>query len=83
MKFFITFTFVLSLVVLTVYSAPREFAEPEEQDEGHFRVKRFTCDVLSVEAKGVKLNHAACGIHCLFRRRTGGYCNKKRVCICR
>ncbi|XP_018577155.1 defensin, isoforms B and C [Anoplophora glabripennis] len=83
MKFVIAFTFVLSFVMVVVYSAPADFEDLVEQEHAHFRVKRFTCDVLSVEAKGVKLNHAACGVHCLFRGRTGGYCNGKRVCICR
>lgn len=50
---------------------------------GYTRVKRFTCDVLSVEARGVALNHSACAAHCLVRGKSGGYCNDKRVCVCR
>ncbi|CAG9853602.1 unnamed protein product [Phyllotreta striolata] len=53
------------------------------QHSEHYRVRRFTCDVLSVEAKGVKLNHAACGVHCLLRGKTGGWCDGRRVCRCR
>lgn len=40
---------------------------------------RITCDVLS--ATGV--NHAACALHCLLKGHSGGYCNNKKVCICR
>ncbi|KAJ8924010.1 hypothetical protein NQ315_006786 [Exocentrus adspersus] len=79
MKIYFGITFILSLIVLAVYSAPVDFEEEQEVQHtiGLARVKRFTCDVLSVEAKGVKLNDAACGVHCLFRGKTGGYCNGK------
>ncbi|CAG9859152.1 unnamed protein product [Phyllotreta striolata] len=60
----------------------REIASDLQQSE-HHRVRRFTCDVLSVEAKGVKLNDAACGVHCLFMGKTGGWCDSRRVCRCR
>ncbi|CAG9827651.1 unnamed protein product [Diabrotica balteata] len=55
---------------------------PEHKEE-HYRVKRFTCDVLSVEAKGVKLNDAACAIHCLTLGKAGGWCDNHKVCNCR
>ncbi|KAG5863075.1 hypothetical protein JTB14_030449 [Gonioctena quinquepunctata] len=51
--------------------------------QGNVRVKRFTCDVLSVDIKGVNLNHAACGLHCLFTGKGGGWCDDHRVCNCR
>ncbi|KAJ3644433.1 hypothetical protein Zmor_022166 [Zophobas morio] len=64
-----------------------ELSPMEDSQQGknlaHIRVRRFTCDVLSAEAKGIKLNHSACAVHCLFRGKRGGHCNRKRVCVCR
>ena len=40
---------------------------------------RVTCDVLSF----LGVNHAACAAHCLYLRYRGGYCNERRVCVCR
>lgn len=34
-----------------------------------------TCDVLQ--------NEPLCALHCLAKGFTGGYCNSKKVCVCR
>ncbi|XP_018799601.1 PREDICTED: tenecin-1-like [Bactrocera latifrons] len=39
------------------------------------RQKRFTCDFLE--------NNPACAFHCWLKGKSGGYCNSKKVCICR
>nr|CAD7427665.1 unnamed protein product [Timema monikensis] len=48
------------------------------------RVKRFTCDVLSVDTPIGSLNHAGCAVHCLTMGRgyRGGRC-RDGVCHCR
>ncbi|XP_967194.2 holotricin-1 [Tribolium castaneum] len=82
MKFIVIF--VIALCVFTITAYPLD--QVEEQDEHqvtHIRVRRVTCDLLSAEAKGVKVNHAACAAHCLLKRKRGGYCNKRRICVCR
>ncbi|KAL3280349.1 hypothetical protein HHI36_017838 [Cryptolaemus montrouzieri] len=83
MKFFITlFSFCVLFALIQGY--PSILGEPDsEGGKIHSRVRRFTCDVLSVEAKGIKLNHAACALHCLGLLKRGGYCNSKAVCVCR
>lgn len=43
---------------------------------------RVTCDLLSSEAGGVKLNDAACAGHCLLKGKKGGHCNGG-ICQCR
>nr|WAB21905.1 defensin [Harpalus rufipes] len=71
--------FVLSLCIFAYLAAPLDEAE-----EGLVRQRRFTCDLLSFEAKGsVSLNHSACALHCIALRKKGGSCNNKAVCICR
>ncbi|XP_053689959.1 defensin-A-like [Sabethes cyaneus] len=45
----------------------------------HYRAKRATCDLLS----GFGVADSACAAHCILRRNRGGYCNKRRVCVCR
>ncbi|XP_028150869.1 tenecin-1 [Diabrotica virgifera virgifera] len=96
MKCAIFAIFVLAIVA-GINSSPIDQEEPKvippdvfipedynpEQKEEHSRVKRFTCDVLSVEAKGVKLNDAACAIHCLTLGKAGGWCDNHKVCNCR
>ncbi|KAF7266948.1 defensin, isoforms B and C-like [Rhynchophorus ferrugineus] len=75
---------LLAVFVMTVSSAPVE--EPEEeltQVSEHSRFKRATCDLLSFEAFGIKLNDSACAAHCLKLGRRGGHCNSRKVCICR
>ncbi|XP_039429790.1 defensin-C-like [Culex pipiens pallens] len=46
--------------------------------ENH-RHKRATCDLLS----GFGVNDSACATHCILRGNRGGYCNAKKVCVCR
>nr|BAI81896.1 defensin [Apis cerana japonica] len=46
------------------------------------RHRRVTCDVLSWQSKWLSINHSACAIRCLAKRRKGGRC-KNGVCICR
>uniref|UniRef100_A0A905ST55 Invertebrate defensins family profile domain-containing protein n=1 Tax=Stomoxys calcitrans TaxID=35570 RepID=A0A905ST55_STOCA len=50
-----------------------------EEPEDHGRYKRLTCDLLS----GLGVKDSACAAHCLLHFRSGGYCNSKRVCVCR
>ncbi|XP_062558491.1 defensin-A-like [Armigeres subalbatus] len=45
----------------------------------HNRQKRATCDLLS----GFGVNDSACAVHCILRGNRGGYCNSKKVCVCR
>lgn len=49
----------------------------------HYRAKRATCDLLSLSIAGVQLNDSACAAHCIGLGRRGGYCNGKKVCVCR
>uniref|UniRef100_A0A023EEM0 Putative knottins n=1 Tax=Aedes albopictus TaxID=7160 RepID=A0A023EEM0_AEDAL len=55
---------------------------PEETYQAaveNFRLKRATCDLLS----GFGVGDSACAAHCIARRNRGGYCNAKKVCVCR
>ncbi|XP_058830013.1 defensin-C-like [Topomyia yanbarensis] len=55
---------------------------PEESyqaAEENYRLKRATCDLLS----GFGVGDSACAAHCIARRNRGGYCNSKKVCVCR
>ncbi|XP_055534736.1 defensin-C-like [Wyeomyia smithii] len=55
---------------------------PEESykaAEENYRLKRATCDLLS----GFGVNDSACAAHCIARGNRGGYCNSKKVCVCR
>nr|AAD40117.2 defensin isoform C2 [Aedes aegypti] len=55
---------------------------PEESYQAaveNFRLKRATCDLLS----GFGVGDSACAAHCIARRNRGGYCNAKKVCVCR
>nr|APX52999.1 defensin [Anatolica polita] len=83
MKFAIIFSVFAICCILTATAYPIEEVDDDESQVARVRVRRFTCDVLSVEAGTVKLNHSACAVHCLFRLKSGGYCNHQRVCICR
>nr|WAB21908.1 defensin [Sphaeridium marginatum] len=67
----------LVLSLLCAHLAAPTFEEFQEV----IRVKRVTCDLLSF--KGFKLNHSACAAHCLALGKRGGYCNNKKVCVCR
>lgn len=55
---------------------------PEESYQAaaeNLRLKRATCDLLS----GLGVNDSACAAHCIARGNRGGYCNAKKVCVCR
>ncbi|XP_065093676.1 defensin-C-like [Ochlerotatus camptorhynchus] len=55
---------------------------PEESYQAaveNYRLKRATCDLLS----GFGVGDSACAAHCIARRNRGGYCNSKKVCVCR
>nr|2E3F_A Chain A, defensin, mutant DEF-BAT [Anopheles gambiae] len=42
-----------------------------------------TCDLASFSSQWVTPNDSLCAAHCIARRYRGGYCNGKRVCVCR
>ncbi|XP_032690017.1 defensin-like isoform X2 [Odontomachus brunneus] len=48
------------------------------EDDVHFRVRRATCDLI-----GGGIGDSLCAAHCLAKGYRGGYCNNKRVCVCR
>ncbi|XP_055630943.1 defensin-A-like [Toxorhynchites rutilus septentrionalis] len=50
-----------------------------EPAQEHHRQRRATCDLLS----GFGVNDSACAAHCILRGNRGGYCNGKKVCVCR
>lgn len=54
--------------------------EPEEIHHGS-RQKRATCDLASF----FNVNDSLCAAHCIAKNRgfRGGYCNPKKVCVCR
>ncbi|XP_058830011.1 defensin-C-like [Topomyia yanbarensis] len=55
---------------------------PEESYQAaaeNYRLKRATCDLLS----GFGVGDSACAAHCIARGNRGGYCNSKKVCVCR
>ncbi|XP_039453839.1 defensin-A-like [Culex pipiens pallens] len=69
-----TYEYVMSLVDV----APSE-AEVVKPLPEHHRQRRATCDLLS----GFGVNDSACAAHCILRGNRGGYCNGKKVCVCR
>ncbi|CAG9771239.1 unnamed protein product [Ceutorhynchus assimilis] len=73
---------ILAVLVFSSQSAPIEEEELQEQ-EGHVIAKRATCDLLSFEIAGFKLNDAGCAANCLRLGRKGGSCNSNKVCVCR
>ncbi|KFB38580.1 DEF1 protein [Anopheles sinensis] len=55
---------------------------PEETHHAaveNYRAKRATCDL----ASGFGVGSSLCAAHCIAKRYRGGYCNRKRVCVCR
>ena len=66
---------VLLSVVLISGSPVANFEDEDTNLEQHSRFKRATCDLFQ--------NESLCAAHCLLRGRTGGYCNAKKVCVCR
>ncbi|XP_076274306.1 defensin, isoforms B and C-like [Rhynchophorus ferrugineus] len=79
------FVVVGLLIALAVSShcAPMDEDFQDDLAEGPVRVKRATCDLLSFEVKGFKLNDSACAAHCLTLGKKGGHCNSSKVCVCR
>ncbi|XP_030764370.1 defensin, isoforms B and C [Sitophilus oryzae] len=77
--------FLVLLIVFSigVYCAPMDEDFQDQLIEGPVRVKRATCDLLSFEIKGFKLNDSACAAHCLTLGKRGGHCNGSKVCVCR
>ncbi|KAK9882853.1 hypothetical protein WA026_023550 [Henosepilachna vigintioctopunctata] len=75
--------FFLWTIFALVKALPMSVQEQEGEIEiVHSRVRRFTCDVLSAQAAGFSVGHAACAGHCLALRYKGGYCDSKAVCVC-
>ncbi|VEN45681.1 unnamed protein product [Callosobruchus maculatus] len=84
MKYFATFVCFLLVVFASVSSAPVDTSEPEQEEVAHLRVRRATCDIVgSISIKGVQLNDAACALHCIQLGKSGGWCDKRKVCHCR
>nr|WOJ43254.1 defensin-like protein [Lasioderma serricorne] len=54
----------------------------EAEDVPEIRQKRATCDLLSFEIAGIKVNDSACAANCLRMGRRGGNC-RNGVCHCR
>ena len=50
--------------------------------EVHVRHKRLTCQLGTVQIMGNAAGNFGCYLHCVARRRKGGYCNAKSICIC-
>ncbi|XP_055630944.1 defensin-C-like [Toxorhynchites rutilus septentrionalis] len=85
----------VAAVISSGYAYPQELADevqsqvntlfdelPEESYQAavdNYRLKRATCDLLS----GFGVGDSACAAHCIARRNRGGYCNSKKVCVCR
>ncbi|XP_063223486.1 holotricin-1 [Bacillus rossius redtenbacheri] len=76
----------LSLALLAVVLLAACTASPTgpQQPEAGVRLRRATCDLLSISTPIGSLNHAACAAHCLAMRRgyRGGRC-RDGVCHCR
>lgn len=70
--------FIINNIFILVDVAPGE-AEVVEPLPEHHRQRRATCDLLS----GFGVNDSACAAHCILRGNRGGYCNGKKVCVCR
>ncbi|XP_075221400.1 defensin-like [Lycorma delicatula] len=60
----------------------QEYPKYEPLEAVHLRIRRATCDLLSVSTQWVTLNHSACAGHCLLIGRRGGRCIDG-VCNCR
>ncbi|XP_028142492.2 tenecin-1-like [Diabrotica virgifera virgifera] len=87
MKNIIVSFFVICLIA-SVFASParisfKDVDQHVKNQQGHGRFKRFSCDVLSIEAKGVALNDSPCALHCLSLGKRGGWCNDQKVCNCR
>ncbi|XP_066261748.1 tenecin-1-like [Euwallacea similis] len=86
MKTFLYFFVILAIVVATSGAPLDEELEDlqnEDAETSHVIVKRATCDLLGFSIGGFSFNDSACAAHCLTKGKRGGYCSKKKVCICR
>nr|QGQ73185.1 defensin [Coridius chinensis] len=54
----------------------------EEIPDHGLRLKRATCDLLSMSTPWLTVNHAACALHCLTMGHKGGRC-VDAICNCR
>ncbi|XP_055306390.1 U-Asilidin(12)-Dg3b-like [Sitodiplosis mosellana] len=52
---------------------PRGSSQPENFPE--LPQQYITCDIIG--------SNALCAVHCIGRGFKGGYCNDKKVCVCR
>ncbi|CAH1108339.1 unnamed protein product [Psylliodes chrysocephalus] len=77
------FTIFVSTISVPVSEILGDISIDVNNQIEHHRVKRLTCDILSVEGKGFKLNDAACAAGCLLKLKRGGWCDERRVCNCR
>ncbi|CAO1354774.1 unnamed protein product [Diamesa serratosioi] len=66
---------LLVVVLSIVLISGNPIDDQERSIEEHSRFKRATCDLFQ--------NERLCAANCLLRGRSGGYCNAKKVCICR
>nr|AXF35737.1 defensin 1 [Holotrichia oblita] len=75
---------LIVIAIIVSFCIVQTFAVPisEEFEGSLLRQKRVTCDLLSLEAKGIAINDSACAAHCLVLGRKGGSC-KDGVCVCR
>lgn len=75
MRCLMVLLFVLLSVLLITGSPTDNFEDEDSSLESHGRFKRATCDLFKSER--------LCAAHCLLKKRPGGYCNRKKACICR
>ena len=73
---------IVALIVVMCIAQSLSVPLPEEVEGSLIRQKRVTCDLLSLQIKGIAINDSACAAHCLAMRRKGGSC-KQGVCVCR
>ncbi|KAG5678523.1 hypothetical protein PVAND_008190 [Polypedilum vanderplanki] len=68
--------FVLTFITSSTFGNPILYeGENELKTLDISYSKSVTCDLIG--------NERACAAHCLFRGRSGGYCNSQKVCVCR
>ncbi|XP_076243046.1 defensin-2-like [Calliopsis andreniformis] len=91
---FVIVNYVSSATIPVIYDGPIYERKPTEGGEilveidvsttesAPTREARVTCDVLSVSTGWLSLNHSACAVKCIAKRKKGGYCENGN-CICR
>ena len=68
--------FVLVLSVVLISGSPiSNFADEDTNLEQYTRILTTTCDLHPIDS--------ACAAHCWLRGKTVGYCNAKKVCVCK